>query len=325
MMSSIIQNILREYETTRNNAQLELEKRKETVYLKIPQIKEIDEEISKISIDITKSILNKEGQADSLIDKLQQKNIDLKMEKGELLSSHNFPIDYLLIKHNCSTCKDVGFVNNQKCNCLKQKLIDYAYRKSNLFNLLSHQNFDTFNFEYYNNSVDSKQGISPKKNMQDIYKTCLDFVEKFDSIDENLLFTGPTGLGKTFLSSCIAKDLLDRGKTVFYQTAFKIFDILEEYKFSKDKSSFNKDAVNMLFDVDLLIIDDLGTEFVNSYTSSELFNILNSRLLEKKKTIISTNLDLEELNDLYSPRVASRVIGHYQVLKLFGDDIRKKI
>lgn len=324
MSLPIVNEILKEYEALRNNSIIQLDARKNEVYNKIPKLKEIDEELRKLSLDITKTIINKTDQAQKLIDELQQKSIDLKIVKGELLATHNYPTDYLTIKYKCDICKDTGFNGNQKCNCFKQKLINYAYKQSNLYNVLTHENFDTFNFEYYSNVTDKEKGFSPKKNMQNIYKICLNFANNFDKINENLLFTGPTGLGKTFLSSCIAKELLDKGKTVFYQTAFKIIDILEEYKFSKDKDSFNKEKVNLLFNVDLLIIDDLGTEFINSYTSSEFFNILNSRLLEKKKTIISTNLDSKQLLDLYSERVISRILGNYKVLRFFGEDIRIK-
>ena len=189
--------------------------------------------------------------------------------------------------------------------------------------MLDTQNFDNFDFSYYSDIVDPKENISPKRNMESIFQTCFNFVKNFDETDENLLLYGGPGLGKTFLSSCIAKDLLDKGKTVFYQTAFKIFGLLEDYKFNRSEESSVKTQVDRLFDVDLLIIDDLGAEFINTYTSSAFFNILNSRLLDKRKTIINTNLNMEELVNLYSNRVVSRLLGHYTPLKFFGEDIRK--
>lgn len=325
MVSNIFSNILKEYEKIRDTALLELETRKLDIYEKIPRIQEIDDKINNISLEITKTILSRSNEAQDLIHELEQKVMDLKIEKGELLASHNYPTDYLTIRYKCKTCHDTGFVKNQRCNCLKQKLINHYYNQSNLSSILKDENFDTFNFKCYSDIVDREKGISPKENMQSIYKTCLNFANRFDTSFENLLFTGPTGLGKTFLSSCIAKELLDKGKTVFYQTAFHVFNILEEYKFNKDKTAEAKEKVDLLFDVDLLIIDDLGTEFINSYTSSEFFNILNTRLLEKKKTLISTNLGMNELFNTYSARVTSRIWGQYKVLEFFGDDIRKKI
>lgn len=325
MISNVFNNILKEYEKLRDTAQSDLEARKSEIYEKIRRIWEIDEEINNISLEITKAILGKSDDTQKLINELEQKVMDLKIEKGELLASHNYPTDYLTVKYKCNICHDTGFVKNQRCRCLKQKLINHYYNQSNISSILKDENFDTFNFKYYSDIVDKEKGMSPKENMQSIYKTCLNFANKFDLTQDNLLFTGPTGLGKTFLSSCIAKELLDRGKTVFYQTAFKVFNILEEYKFNKDKTAEAKEKVDLLFDVDLLIIDDLGTEFINSYTSSEFFNILNTRLFEKKKTIISTNLDMHELFNTYSARVTSRIWGQYKVLEFFGDDIRKKV
>ena len=316
-------NIMNKYESLRDTAKNELSLRQEEIYEKIPRIKEIDNQIGSSSINITKLILADTKNSTKLIEELHQNTIDLQMEKGELLSVNNYPTDYLTIKYTCKICLDTGFVDNQKCSCFKQKIINYLYKQSNLSNLLSSQNFDTFDFIYYSDKIDKEHKESPKQNMQNIYKTCLDFSKNFDKSFRNLLFTGTTGLGKTFLSSCIAKDLLDKGKTVYYQTAFKIFDLLEEYQFNKS-TNFNKEDLNMLFDTDLLIIDDLGAEFINSYTKSEFFNIINSRILNNKKTIISTNFNMNELLSMYSERVASRIVENYEILDFFGDDIRIK-
>lgn len=321
----IFNKILKEYEDIRYNSQLELNMRKNDVYSTIPRIQEIDNEISQLSIHFSKEILKNPYESETFTKELQKQNMDLKIEKSELLACHKFPTDYLTLKYHCNACSDTGYIDNLKCKCFKQKIIDNLYLQSNLSNLLQNQNFDTFNFSYFSDEIDPKFGKSSKDNIKELSNITLSFINNFNITDENLLFTGSTGVGKTFLSSCIAKELLDKGYTVFYQTAFKIFDILEEYKFSKSKDTFDKTKIDILFNTDLLIIDDLGTEFVNSYTTSEFFNILNSRILNKKKTIISTNLNLNELFDLYSARVASRIWGHYKVLDFFGDDIRQKI
>ena len=325
MVSNVFNTILKEYEAIRDTSLLELETRKSEIYRKFLRIQEIDDKINGTSVEITKTILKSSNDAQKLINELEQKVMDFKIEKGELLASHNYPTDYLTLRYKCKICHDTGFVKTQKCGCLKQKLINYYYNQSNLSSTLKDENFDTFNFKYYSDIINNEKGLSPKENMQSIYKTCLNFASHFNDTLENLLFTGSTGLGKTFLSSCIAKELLDKEKTVFYQTAFKVFNILEEYKFNKDKTTEAKNKVDLLFDVDFLIIDDLGTEFINSYTSSEFFNILNTRLLGKKKTLISTNLNMNELFNTYSARVTSRIWGQYKVLEFFGDDIRKKV
>ncbi|MDK2934829.1 MAG: replication protein DnaC [Clostridiales bacterium] len=320
----IYTKIMREYETLQMEQQKELERRKTEIYRKIPRIEEIDRELYATGLNLTRQILMKTSNPEEIVEQMRQKNIDLNMEKGELLSLHGYPVDYLTIKYKCKKCKDTGYVNNTMCKCFEQKLIEAAYAQSNLAAILDTQNFDSFDFSYYSDTVDPNENISPRKNMESIFQTCFNFVKNFDHSDENLLLYGAPGLGKTFLSSCIAKDLLDKGKSVFYQTAFKIFGLLEDYKFNRSEELTTQQQINKLFDVDLLIIDDLGTEFVNTYTSSAFFNILNSRLMDKRKTIISTNLNMEDLVNLYSNRVVSRLLGHYTPLKFFGEDIRKQ-
>ncbi len=315
--------ILREYEIIRDNQEKELELRKEEIYRKIPRIQEIDQELHTTGLTLTRRILQQKANEDNIVDEIKQKSIDLNMEKGELLATNNYSVDYLTIKFQCIKCKDTGYVDNSICQCFKQKLIERAYSQSNLSSILDTQNFDNFDFTYYSTNKKSKEHFSPRENMESIFETCFNFVKSFDKSEENLLLYGEPGLGKTFLSSCIAKDLLDQGKTVFYQTANNIFGLLEDYKFRRSEQIVTKDQIDRLFDVDLLIIDDLGTEFVNAYTSSTFFNILNTRLLNKQKTIINTNLDISELDNLYSNRVISRLIGHYITLKFFGEDIRK--
>ncbi len=314
---------LQEYENLRAKSVEDLEKRKKEVFNKIPRIKEIQDELGAMGISITKAILSNPSSQNALVEDLHQKNIDLQMEMGELLAENNYPLDYLSIKYTCKTCQDTGFVDNKKCACLKQKIIKHSYKLSNLESLLSIQNFDTFNFDYYKDSAEKGHNTSSKKNIQNIYKTCLGFTKNFGTSFENMLFTGPPGLGKTFLSSCIAKELLDKGYCVFYNTAYNLFDILENHQFNR-MNEFDKLSLDLIFSSDLLIIDDLGTEFINSYTSSEFFNVLNSRILSKKPTIISTNLDLDDLVNTYSERVVSRVMENYKILTFFGEDIRVK-
>ncbi len=315
--------ILREYEIIRNNHEKDLEIRKEEIYRKIPRIQEIDQKLHTTGLTLTRQLLHHKVNEDNIINEIKQKSIDLNMEKGELLATNNYSVDYLTIKFQCIKCKDTGYVENSICQCFKQKLIEKAYSQSNLSSILDTQNFDNFDFTYYSTNKKAKEHFSPRENMESIFETCFNFVKSFDKSEENLLLYGEPGLGKTFLSSCIAKDLLDQGKTVFYQTANNIFGLLEDYKFRRSEQIVTKDQIDRLFDVDLLIIDDLGTEFVNAYTSSTFFNILNARLLNKQKTIINTNLDISELDNLYSNRVISRLIGHYITLKFFGEDIRK--
>ena len=214
----------------------------------------------------------------------------------------------------------------EMCNCLKQKIYDIEYNKSNMNNLKT-QNFENFNLNFYSNEVNKEKyqsDISPRENIKLILKACNNFIENFDDINEkNLLFCGKTGLGKTFLSSCIANELIKKEKTILYQTASVMLDTIINYRFGKEDVS--KDIYDYLLNVDLLIIDDLGTEGINNIKLIELFNIINSRLLnfnKSAKTIISTNLSLQDLLRTYDERIISRIIGNYNSFYFFGEDIR---
>jgi DNA replication protein DnaC len=208
---------------------------------------------------------------------------------------------------------------------LKQAIADLMYSDSNIKTILAHENFSKFSFRYYSDDyLDEASGLSPLSNMQKIVAYCKSFIKHFNSNHDNLLLLGNTGVGKTFLANCIAKELLDRGYTVIYLTAFRLFDILEKYKFGKDNdnSYHASNQFDYILDCDLLIIDDLGTEFYNSFTNSQLYLIINERLLRKKSTIISTNLSLSDINTNYSERIYSRIISSYRIQRIIGEDIR---
>lgn len=305
----------------RTQNKLTLLARQEEIAKKIPRIAEIDYELSRIGLSITNAIMNG-MDVDKEIKDLEAHNLSLKMEKCELLVEHGYPSNYLSEIYKCKICHDEGYSGNVMCECLSNLLKQEAYKNANLPIIMDTQCFDTFCLDYYPDNK-TNGGFSPREAMQNIVEYCKSFVKEFDQSKENLLFYGGTGLGKTFLSSCIAKEILEKGRSVFYQTAFKIFSILEEMKFSSNK---NKDIAAAQAEVinqsDLLIIDDLGTEFLTSYTSTTLFDLINTRLLNCKKTIISTNLSMDDLTNIYSPRVTSRLLGDYTKLKFYGNDIR---
>ncbi|WIF95829.1 ATP-binding protein [Caminicella sporogenes] len=322
-----IKKILLEYEKKRDRAQRELEYRKSQVYEIIPRIKEIDDEISKTGIKISKAILQNTDNYLEKVNEIKEYTKKLKQEKAILLTENNIPLNFLEIQYECSKCKDSGFLDSgEKCNCFKQKLIDKAYEMSNISHLLKKENFKNFNIDLFSDEKFEDENLSPKQNMLKILNICEGFVFNFDKKnDENLLFYGSTGLGKTYLCNCIAKSLLDKGKIVIYQTAFKILEILEEYKFNSNQSPEIKLSYELLFDCDLLIIDDLGTELANKFTNIEIFNIINSRLIQNKKTIISTNLSPADIIKIYGERTASRIFGKFTILKFYGPDLRWEI
>ena len=318
---------MRSYETARRQAEDLLSQRRATLYNSIPRIMEIDSEISTIGLGTVKAALA--GNEKSLKE-YRNKATALEQEKRQLLTENGVPEDYLTAVHNCITCKDTGHLTAepghlaQRCSCLKQRLIEAYYSLSNIKGILQEENFDTFDHRCFSPATIESEGLSPLVNMQAIYRMATDFVQDFDTNFSNLLLYGPTGLGKTFVCHCIAKDLLDAGHTVLYLTAPRLFKIIEDYRFNRESMNEPDEMLEAVADVDLLILDDLGAEFVTVVTSSALFDIINQRLLTKKPMIVSSNLSPQELMNHYSERIVSRFTGYYRMLKFFGEDIRVK-
>lgn len=325
MNKSFIKEILRDYEKRRDRALFEQKLRQEEVYSKVPRVKEIEEEISRTGFLISKAILQNPDTYEEKVEEIKSMMNELKKEKAILMTENNIPMEYTDINYTCNTCKDTGFLERgAKCNCFKQILIDRAYRMSNLQNLLDKENFRTFNINIFSEEPFEDEKLTPRENILEILQICEGFCFNFDEQnEENLLLYGTTGLGKTFMCNCIAKNLLDRGKIVIYQTAFNILDVISKHKFrGNNVDNINDSEYNLLFDSDLLIIDDLGTELANSFTNTEIFNIVNSRLIKGKKTIISTNLVPMEIANIYTDRIFSRLFSQFTPLKFFGPDLR---
>ena len=312
--------IVRTYEQKQLYNRNLLDKRTEEVYQKLPELKELHQTISTLSVRQARKLLEgNEGALEEL--KLQIK--ELSSEAKALLVAGGFPADYLEPIYDCKDCKDTGYIDNKKCHCFRKAVIDLLYTQSNLKHILERENFKNFSFSYYsNNHIDPKTGTSSLANIEKAYLTSREFVDTFGKEFRNLFIYGDTGVGKTFLSNCIAKALMDKSHSVIYLSSFELFDTLAKSKFEKDNHA---DEMNEhIFDCDLLIIDDLGTEMANSFTVSQLFLCLNERILRRKSTIISTNLSLESLVNIYSERTFSRITSNYTMLKLTGDDIRIK-
>ncbi|NLL82016.1 MAG: ATP-binding protein [Tissierellia bacterium] len=324
MNDDIMREVLLEYENKRDRQEKERRKRVQYVYEKIPEIEEIDKDIMKTSLSMSKSILENPKNYDNTVKNAKKKIESLKMQKAVLLTESNIAADYMDLKYDCDKCKDTGYLDSgDKCHCLKQELVNKAYRMSNIGNLLNKENFQTFNIEVFSTNKFPGEDLTPRENMTDIVGLAEGFISNFEEDNgENLLFYGTTGLGKTFLCNCIAKALLDKNKIVIYQTAFTILDILEKRKFGKEVSLVNDYQYNLLFNADLLIIDDLGTELSNAFTNAEIFNIVNTRIISGKKTLISTNLTPKEITEIYSDRVFSRILDKFIPLKFYGKDLR---
>ena len=324
MYNDIIRNVIQGLEKKRDRQERERKVRVEYVYNKIPAIRRLDEEIIKMSASMARSILTNPDNYKETVDRAKEAIEALKMEKAYLLTESNSSPDYMEIRYDCNMCKDTGYIESgERCNCLKQELINRAYKMSNLGNILKKENFQTFNIGLFSNDKFPGEELTPKENMADIAGIAEGFISNFDETNgENLLFYGSTGLGKTFLCNCIAKALLDKNKIVIYQTAFTILDILERRRFGKGPDEMSEYQYNLLFDADLLIIDDLGTEISNTFTNAEIFNIVNTRIISGKKTLISTNLTPKEITEIYTDRVFSRILDKFIPLKFYGKDLR---
>lgn len=324
-MKPYFREIMDQYQLRRDQAQRDQRYRLEEIYSFIPRVKAIDNEIARLGMDLAKLAIHAEGSLEDALKAIETKIKTLKREKALLLTENNVPLSFLEIQYRCNVCKDSGYLEGGKiCKCLHQELIDRAYQVSNLSDILARENFETFDIGFFSEEPFESEGMTPRENMRRVVAECEGYVINFNETDENLLFYGPTGQGKTFLCNCIAKALLDKGSTVVYQTAFNLIKVLENQRFSQGDQK-DKMGYQYLFDADLLIIDDLGTEFVNTFSTLELFNVINTRLLNKKKTVISTNLSPSQLKETYSERISSRLFGHYQFIYFYGKDLRWEV
>ena len=320
-----LKQLLKEYEQKRELAQRNYENKIDNLYATNPKLSKIVDEINKTSINLSKSILLNNTEQ---ITFLQKKIDELKNNKNKLLKDLNISDSFFSPEYECKKCNDTGYLINDSnimCSCLKQKLINLQYNKSNIYNL-EKDSFENFNDNLLSDKPDENKynsNISPRDNINNIKNLAIRFIENFDDPNEkNLLFTGNTGLGKTFLSNCIANEILKKGKTVLYQTAPIMLDAIIDYRFGKTDGF----VYNNILNADLLIIDDLGTENLNNLKFTELFNVINTRILNQNnhitKTIISTNLSLNNLFQNYDERIFSRLAGYYNIYRFYSDDIR---
>lgn len=319
----LYRQVAQEYEEIRRHDRMDLEERRERVFAAVPQLEEVEEEIRSAGLKIVKLAISTVDNRTERVTALRDRQKALLIRRKALLLEHGFAEDELSMRYLCDLCEDTGVYEDRDCECFKRRMIVKAFEHSNLSMQLRDQSFKTINMELYSRETDERFGVSPYETMMKIIGTCRHFVQHFDTENKNLLFWGEPGLGKTFLSTCVAKELIKSGHSVIYETAYKIFSMLEDFKFRRtDDIERLRSQTQRLYECDLLILDDLGAEFSTNYTNAALFDILNTRMIANKKTIINTNLDMEELAKKYSERVFSRIIGHYQALQFIGTDIR---
>ncbi len=316
--------VIKEYDNMAKKRQ-EFEKNElKALYASIPEIKIIDDEIAALAVRNAARVVTEGITPEEATDALNAGREKLLEKRGSLIEQHGYTVPKA--KYNCVLCSDTGTYNGKNCKCymdiMKRILLsNIDGTKSVLFDL-EKDKFENFSLNWYSKTVDNRFRISPYDNMKSVYAECRMFCDDFKTTASNLYFCGTSGTGKTFMASCIANELISKGVKVVYQSSYKLFQFMEDFKFGRIDREANQLLHDSIYNADLLIIDDLGTEFGTAYTCSVLFDILNTRILNEKSTIISTNLNLESLEKKYTERVASRIIGNFEILRFFGDDIR---
>ena len=301
----------------RRNAEESANQRKEKLFLEFPRMKEIENSLATTAISAAKAVIGGKNAKEQL-QNLHEKNRLLQLEYAELLKEAGYGSTYLEPQYFCNQCHDSGYLDGKTCDCLKQLLREEAYKRLNALAPLSLSTFDSFDLDFYPERSDDGER-SPKNMMQDIFFNCKRYAKEFSLASPNLLMQGNTGLGKTHLSLAIANEVIQRGFGVIYSSANGIIGKLENEHFGREESGGTD---TLLQNCDLLILDDLGTEFKSSFSISAVYNLVNNRLLLQKPTIINTNLGMNELQERYSDRFASRISGNYVRLPFLGRDNR---
>lgn len=304
------ESIIREYEETQTRNRHLYEERLADIRTRYPEYAALEDETASVSVSFTRRLIDAEpGAKQALAESLRK----LQLKKEAFLSEKGYPVDYLKPVFDCPDCRDTGYIGQKKCHCFEKKIIEILYHQSNLAGTLSRENFDTLSYEWFEGPA-----LSDYKKAVDISRQ---FVASFDGSKRNLLFMGTVGTGKTFLANCIAKALIDTCHSVIYFSAMDLFNTFAKYAFEKDKKALENFCKD-LYHCDLVIVDDLGTEMESSFVTSYFFSFLNERGQLGKSTLITTNLNLKELNQKYSDRICSRIIGNFEICLLTGPDIR---
>lgn len=309
--------ILKSLEKVKENREKQIliaSNKKDKIYAEYPELSEFDKKIAEIFQTSMKDLV---AGKDVDFDEAEKLSLGVQQARKEFIESKKIDLSSAEPVFDCEKCSDTGYYNGKICECVKQKAILMSYDKLNKDVSLENYTFDKFNLDYY--PKQEKNGVNPNQIMTKICSFCVKYAKEFNENSESLLFFGKTGLGKTHLSLAIANDVIKKGYNVVYGPIFRLIGNIEREHFSNNNEN---DSMNSVLNCDLLILDDLGTEFLTSFVASSLFDIINSRILNNKPTLINTNLDIEELKQKYSDRIVSRICGSYRIMQFFGEDIR---
>ena len=289
-------------------------------YRRLPRLKEIDLQLRRTMAKAAQAVFTQGGDVQQAMEQAKNENLTLQMERRELIAA-NFEPGYLDDTPICEHCGGTGYVGSTMCECLTELCRQEQKRELTFLNV-GKESFEHFRLEYYPDRIDPRQGVNIRSVMEKTFQICRRYAMEFTERSENLLFSGGTGLGKTFLSACIARTVADRGYSVCYETANHLFTKMERAKFNGDEDA--RKETEKYTACDLLIVDDLGTEMGGQFTTSALYSLINDRILSGRATIISTNLNSEDLEKRYSAAIASRLRGNFRRIAFMGEDIRLK-
>ena len=306
--------IKQEYDGKYLRAQEAARLRRAEVHARLPEIAKIDAELSASGVRVFEASLRQDKAA---LDAIEAENVALNKKRASLLVEAGYSADYTEVKYECNECGDTGVVDYRMCSCMREKLVIAGLESSGMYSLIKSQTFNNFKLDYY-----SGEALSRMKTILDIAKSYADSFEAGKS--GSIIMMGNTGLGKTHLSSAVGGVIAKKGNDVYYTGAVDMLADFEKDHFGYDRSGDQVSETEKYFSCDLLIIDDLGTELINQFTTSSLYNLLNSRLVKGKATIINTNFSRDELRKKYQDRITSRFFGEYTVLPFLGTDIREK-
>ncbi|MCC8060750.1 MAG: ATP-binding protein [Clostridiales bacterium] len=322
LTNSQYNEVMREYERQQIANRHDRDARVAEAYARVPRLRALDALTASKGAAFARRALEGDPRAGEA---LREELDTLRTEKETLMREAGYPVDFMELRYRCPDCRDTGFTEGRRCHCFEQARIRILYDQSNIREVLERENFSTLSEDCY----DDKQqlqglGMTQREYMRRVVRQCREFASGFPEHGRNLLFTGGTGVGKTFLANCIAREVIDRYFSVIYLSSQDLFELLSRYKFSREVSEESEESYRHILDCDLLIIDDLGTEVNNTFVSSQLFYCVNERILRQKGTVISTNLSPGMLRDTYSDRTASRIMSNYTAIPLYGGDIRLK-